>query len=113
MFENIGPKIRELRLQKGINLNEFAKEIDISQGHLSELETGKAKSIKFSVLERLQTELHIFPEDGHTAFSDRIKRIELQLVKLDAHDPLYAEHLLHQMESGIEWFLNSAKKSSD
>ena len=113
MYENIGPKIRELRIRKGVSLNDFAKDLEISSGYLSELETGKAKSIKFSTLEKIQMELHVFPEGTNSAFSERLNRLELQLITLDIQDSLYVEHLLHQMESSIDWFLKHQKKSSE
>ncbi|MCM3768385.1 helix-turn-helix domain-containing protein [Neobacillus niacini] len=108
MLENLGEKIRELRIQKGIGLNEFAKILEISPGYLSQLETGKTENINFTLLQRLQEELALLPlnlekNDDATA---RLNRAIQQVKILQKVDEETAEFLIHNLETSIEWFLD-------
>ncbi|MGM9986446.1 MAG: helix-turn-helix domain-containing protein [Bacillaceae bacterium] len=104
MIQELGKHIRDLRNRKGIGLNEFAKELDVSAGYLSNLETGKSKTITFDVLEKIQNELNILPLESRSPYTHRMKRIEYQLSELEKKNPIYSEFILHNMESSIEWF---------
>jgi transcriptional regulator with XRE-family HTH domain len=108
MLENLGEKIRVLRIQKGFGLNEFAKILDISPGYLSQLETGKTENINFTLLQRLQEELALLPlslekNDDATA---RLNRAIQQVKILQKVDEEAAEFLIHNLETSIEWFLD-------
>ncbi|WP_040204052.1 helix-turn-helix domain-containing protein [Neobacillus jeddahensis] len=108
MLENLGERIRKLRIQKGFGLNEFAKILDISPGYLSQLETGKTENINFTLLQRLQEELallplNIEPNDEATA---RLNRAIQLLRTLDNKDKVAAEFLIHNLETSIDWFMN-------
>lgn len=108
MFENLGEKIRELRIQKGFGLNEFAKILGISSSYLSQLETGKTENVNFTLLQRLQEELALLPltlqTDDETI--NRVNRAITQIKLLQKVDEEAAEFLLHNLETSIEWFLN-------
>ncbi len=104
MLDQLGKQIRELRTKKGTSLNEFAKELDISSGYLSNLETGKSDTIKLSVLEKLQSELHLLPLNSTSYLSPRLQQLEQKLIDLEVQDPKAAEYLLKNLEDGIEWF---------
>ncbi len=49
--------------KRKISLGELAERIDITQGNLSVLKTGKAKAIRFSTLEAICRELDCQPGD--------------------------------------------------
>ncbi|MCM3167925.1 helix-turn-helix domain-containing protein [Peribacillus frigoritolerans] len=109
MLEHLGQQIRQLRVRKGKGLNEFAKELHVSAGYLSNLETGKSETIKLDILEKIQEELKVLPIDSMSSFSQRMKRIEQDITELEKKDPLYAEFLLQNIENSIEWFKERTK----
>ncbi|MGE7604018.1 helix-turn-helix domain-containing protein [Peribacillus sp. NPDC097675] len=108
-LENLGQQIRQLREKKGKGLNEFAKELNVSAGYLSNLETGKSDTIKLTILEKIQEYLKVLPIDSTSNVSQRINRIEQHIKDLEKKDPLYAEFLLQNVESSIEWFKKRTK----
>lgn len=109
MLQQFGQQIRELRKRRGIGLNEFAKELQVSSGYLSNLETGKSETIKFNVLEKIQEELKILPLEASSSYSNRLQRIEQQIAELEKEDPLYTEFLIQNLENSIEWFKKHKK----
>lgn len=104
MLDQFGKQIRELRERKGISLNEFARELDVSPGYLSNLETGKSDTVKLRVMERLQTELNVLPLSSTSYLSSRLQQLEQKLLTLEAKDPRAAEYLINSLEDGIDWF---------
>lgn len=106
-LKHLGKQIREIRIRRGIGLNEFAKILDVSSGYLSNLETGKSDTIKLDVLEKIQAKLKILPLETTSNFSERLKRIEQQLADLEKKDALYTEYLIQNLEHSIEWFNKS------
>ncbi|RFU71450.1 XRE family transcriptional regulator [Peribacillus saganii] len=109
MLQHLGQQIRQLRTQKGKGLNEFAKELHVSAGYLSNLETGKSETIKLDVLEKIQEELKILPVETDSSFSQRFRRIEQNVAELEKKDPIYAEFLIQNIENSIEWFKARSK----
>lgn len=105
MMQELGKKVRELRIQKGIRLNEFAKELNVSPGYLSNLETGKSDTLKLNVLEKLQNELFVLPIETKSSFSERLQRVQQQLVVLETKNLKEAEFLMQQIENGLDYFL--------
>ena len=108
MLDNLGEKIRELRIEKGYGLNEFAKIIDISSGYLSQLETGKTENINLTLLQRLQEELALLPLNLETndETNARLSRAVQQVKALQNVDKEAAEFIIHNLETTIEWFMN-------
>jgi transcriptional regulator with XRE-family HTH domain len=108
MLKNLGERIRELRIQKGFGLNEFAKILDISPSYLSQLETGKTENINFTLLQRLQEELALLPLSVETdnEMESRLNRAIQQVKILQEIDKEAAEFIIHNLETTIEWFLN-------
>jgi transcriptional regulator with XRE-family HTH domain len=108
MFQDIGQRIRIIRSQKGIGLNEFAKELGVSAGYLSNLENGKTETIELSLLEKLQEELALLPLPSDSEAVDewnfRLQRAASQLQELAQHDSHSAHYLLESLERGIDWF---------
>lgn len=106
MLKNLGKHIRSLREEKGISLNDFAKELGVSSGYLSQLETGKTETIQLKVLEKLQEELILFPlvlEEEE--FTSKFTRIQQQHKKLSSSNPVAAMYLLSTFENGVNYFL--------
>jgi transcriptional regulator with XRE-family HTH domain len=106
MLRHLGQRIRLLREQKGITLNEFAKELGVSPGYLSELERGKKERITFQVLDKLQEKLAILPieniEDEESCRFTSLHRYYGELVETN---PEAAAYLLSTFENGIQYFL--------
>lgn len=113
MLKRLGQRIRNLRERKGVTLNAYAKELGVSAGYLSNLETGKTETIPLSLLETLQKEFAIFPiassenEDVH--LSVRFSSIQQQYQSLVALNPQAAEYLLASFENGMDYFLKEKK----
>jgi transcriptional regulator with XRE-family HTH domain len=110
MLKGIGVQIRTLRKQKGISLNELASKVGVSRGYLANLETGKTDSIQISVLEQLQNELKILPDElvkklaEENEFDLKLKRINLLLKELHNQDPSETEFLFQMIEKRYELF---------
>jgi transcriptional regulator with XRE-family HTH domain len=56
-MENIGPRVKALRLSKRLNQQELADRCGVSQPAINKIETGKTKTVKGYVLEALAREL--------------------------------------------------------
>ena len=103
MLLDLGEKMRELRLQKGYGLNEFAKILNISPSYLSQLETGKTENISFSLLQRLQEELALLPLNLDE--NSRMRRLFQQMDLLKEVDEESYEFVLFSLEANIKWFI--------
>lgn len=103
MLLDLGEKMRELRLQKGYGLNEFAKILSISPSYLSQLETGKTENISFSLLQRLQEELALLPLNLDE--NSRMRRLFQQMDLLKEVDEESYEFVLFSLESNIKWLI--------
>lgn len=106
-----GQQLRQIRQQKGIGLNEFAKELGVSPGYLSNLETGKTQTIQLEVLSRLQNEFRIIVDDDVPAddfVALRTERISLMLQDLYRTNQPAAEYMMTLVEQGIQLFENSS-----
>lgn len=115
-MKNIGQQIRLLRVQKNIGLNEFAKELGVSPGYLSNLETGKTQTIQFDVLDAINEKLKLLPEfesnSNETGFEYRMKRSYGMLSQLHKEKPDSAEFLLSHLEKGLELFFNDSHRTN-
>lgn len=113
-MKNLGQRVRAIRINKGIGLNEFANKLGVSSGYLSNLETGKTETIHLSLLEKLQDELDVFPTvdlgEVDDKFLYRIERTNLLLKQLAENNPELTDYLLSTVEKGIDVF---NKKSSN
>lgn len=107
MLQNIGPRIRTLRTDKGISLNTFADKLNVSPGYLSNLETRKTDTIQLSILEKLQSELHILPIESEEwdELDSRLNHAKKQLKELEQCNPDAANYLLTTFEKGLELLL--------
>lgn len=107
MLQNIGPRIRTLRTNKGISLNAFAEKVNVSPGYLSNLETGKTDTIPLSLLEKLQSELYLLPIESESSdeLDSRLNLAKRQLKELEQCNPKAANYLLTTFEKGLELLL--------
>lgn len=107
-MSNFGQQLRQIRQQKGIGLNEFAKEIGVSPSYLSNLETGKTQTIQLEVLNKLQQELHMIITKDVSRNDDptvwRTDRISELLLDLQHTNPIAADYLMTMVEQGVELF---------
>ncbi|WP_078549291.1 helix-turn-helix domain-containing protein [Litchfieldia alkalitelluris] len=101
-----GTMVRTYRAQKGYTLSEFAAKLGVSVGYLSNLENGKNVTIKLSILEKLQDELHIDPfhskQTEDSMFERRIERASKLLRECQQINPSYTEHFLSQFEQSLD-----------
>jgi transcriptional regulator with XRE-family HTH domain len=110
LFTDIGQKIRTLRTQRGLSIQDLAKKLDVSVGYLSNLETGKRENIQFTLLQKLQEEFSLFsPELGDTLeknddFELRLLHINQLLRKLNEVDQEQSDYLISLVEKGTELF---------
>lgn len=116
-MRHLGQQIRNIRQKKGIGLNTFASQLGVSAGYLSNLETGKTDTIHLSLLEKLQSELTLFPnfdqeDETISELSLRIQRIHQLLKQLETSNPEVANYLLSIVEQGIEVFIKDSNPSS-
>ncbi|MBU8852759.1 MULTISPECIES: helix-turn-helix domain-containing protein [Priestia] len=113
MLTNIGEKIRILRKQKGLGLNELAAQLECSRSYLANLETGKTDTIQFSFLDKLQEELNLFPEEliqnfmEENEFDLKLKKMNQLLKELELKHPEQAHYFVSIVEQGVNLFSNS------
>ncbi|OEH86580.1 hypothetical protein BHU72_09980 [Desulfuribacillus stibiiarsenatis] len=110
-----GPKLRLIRMQKGIGLNQLANKLDISSGYLSNLERGKTDTIPLTLLNRLEQELSLSVSeliggrhDNHAQgqpfdeYDYRLKICFNELAELQKKDIGFADYLITIVEKGLE-----------
>jgi transcriptional regulator with XRE-family HTH domain len=110
-MSNFGQQLRQIRHQKGYGLNEFAKELGVSPAYLSNLETGKTKTIQLDVLSKLQQELHLHVDESDSKVEPvvwRAARICELLLDLHARNPDAADYLMTMVEQGVEQFASGS-----
>ncbi len=56
-MDNIGPRVKALRISKRLNQQELADRCGVSQPAINKIESGKTKTVKGYVLEALAREL--------------------------------------------------------
>ncbi|QOY36645.1 helix-turn-helix domain-containing protein [Anaerobacillus isosaccharinicus] len=112
-MKNFGQKIRTIREQKNIGLNQMAARLDVSSGYLSNLERGKTETIPLSLLEKLETELNFSKSEFFATnkqqdaldFNElhyRIDRCCEHLKMLENKRPELADYLVTVVEQGLE-----------
>ena len=99
---NIGPKIKELRVMKGLTQEELADRSELSKGFISQLErdlTSPSIATLVDILNSLGTNLKEFFSDD----SDE------QIV---FHDADYCEKYDAELKNKIEWIIPNAQKNA-
>lgn len=116
MFENFGQKIRSLREKKGISLNQFAKNLNVSPSYLSNLETGQRTKVDLSFLQKIEKELNIVsfefktsPTSDFNDFHYRAERLLQDLVTVERTNPSAAEYWLNTLEEGLQLYHNKGE----
>ena len=84
-------KLKELRLQKGLSLQDAANLIGISKTHFWDLETGKSKNPSYDLLEKISDKFGIsisslVNEDIETNGNEDLKVLFRQMNNLEQSD---------------------------
>lgn len=84
-------KLKELRLQKRLSLQEAADLIEISKTHFWDLETGKSKNPSYDLLEKISNKFGIsisslVNEDVQSHENEELKVLFRQMNNLDQRD---------------------------
>ena len=84
-------KLKELRLQKGLSLQDAADLIRISKTHFWDLETGKSKNPSYELLEKISNKFGIsisslVNEDIDTNENEELKVLFRQINNLEQSD---------------------------
>lgn len=84
-------KLKELRLQRGLSLQEAADLIEISKTHFWDLETGKSKNPSYDLLEKISNKFGIsisslVNEDIQSHENEELKVLFRQMNNLDQSD---------------------------
>ncbi|MEB9613176.1 helix-turn-helix transcriptional regulator [Bacillus cereus] len=106
MITQLGQTIRNLRKQKGISLQNFAEQIEVSPGYLSNLETQKTDTISLTLLAKLNEEFDLFPSLNHTTSPHhelhfRLDRVCELLKTLHDTNPELANYFISHIEQGL------------
>ena len=99
---NIGPKIKELRVMKGLTQEELADRSELSKGFISQLErdlTSPSIATLVDILNSLGTNLKDFFSDDN----------DEQIV---FHDTDYCEKYDAELKNRIEWIIPNAQKNA-
>ena len=90
----IGPRIRELRLERGMTLDDLASAAGISASHLSRLERGQTAP-SFTVASRIAKEIGVLSSDLVTIQREQSGVDEALITSLQAHglDPDMSRHI--------------------
>jgi transcriptional regulator with XRE-family HTH domain len=90
----IGPRIRELRLERGLTLDDLARAAGISASHLSRLERGQTAP-SFIVASRIAKEIGVLPSDLVTIQREQSSVDDALIAALQAHGmtPEMARHI--------------------
>ena len=84
-------KLKELRLQKGLSLQDAANLIGISKTHFWDLETGKSKNPSYDLLEKISDNFGVsisslVNEDIETNENEKLKVLFRQMNNLEQSD---------------------------
>lgn len=104
----IGLRIQTVRKNKRLSLQEYAQQLNVSVGYLSDLEQGKKRSVYYHILEELLKEGG-FWEDFQSE-EDTLKKIVLDWKALNESNPAAARYFLRQFEEGMQLFQNIKKE---
>ncbi|MBC9783481.1 helix-turn-helix transcriptional regulator [Heliobacterium chlorum] len=109
-----GNRVRLLREKAGISLNKMAKQLNVSSGYLSNLESGKTENVSVDFLKSLQEQLGLQAclICGHavenkecsgleTTLQLRVYRVQEILNDMAKTNPEQSECLLQLLEHGL------------
>jgi transcriptional regulator with XRE-family HTH domain len=106
----VGKKIRDLRKSKGLTITEFSKELGVSAGYLSNLETEKTETISISLIEKLEKNYHLrlfqSKDKLSSEIDDQVERLSKGLVELYELNKDQADYLIDTLQRGLNLFLS-------
>ncbi|WP_249414047.1 helix-turn-helix domain-containing protein [Alteribacter keqinensis] len=104
----MGQLIRRLRTENEYGLNDFAREIGVSPGYLSQLETGKTNNIEWETLAKIDNMLGLFtyssPFKADDPFVFEMEKSFKELKELAEKHPNEADYLLTSLRHGLTFF---------
>jgi transcriptional regulator with XRE-family HTH domain len=104
-MENIGPRVKALRLSKRLNQQELADRCGVSQPAINKIETGKTKTVKGYVLEALARELSsttgfiLYGSDNEASHEHDMMMAEMSAIFRDL--PISDKEMILRMARGI------------
>ncbi|SFS75877.1 helix-turn-helix domain-containing protein [Paenibacillus sp. BC26] len=110
-MRTLGQQVRNMRIENDIGLNEYAKELEVSAGYLSNFETGKTDTVQLKVLEKILVDLGLTSEVMDSTLDQRIRRITSLLVTLHNESPLAFDYFANNIEQGVRLFSSLHNKS--
>ena len=85
---NIGNRIRELRLARGLTMNDLADAVGVDQANISRLETGKQKSFTEQSLNKIANALNVslgelfIPSDPkNTVYNNSKDKVKVKVIQ--------------------------------
>ncbi|MEK4038896.1 helix-turn-helix transcriptional regulator [Paenibacillus sp. FSL F4-0122] len=105
-MRTLGQQVRNMRLQRNVGLTDYAQELGVSTGYLSNFETGKTETIHLAMLEKILSDLGIgkFDVELDSATAQQLNRINSLLTKLHNESPEAFQYFTNNLEQGIELF---------
>jgi len=113
-MNEIGLYIKTIRQQRGVDIMDFARELGVSPDYLSNLESGKTRTLQLEIINKLQNEFQLIETNEIEPYIEndagaRIEQLALSLRALHEHDPKAAEYLIGIVEQGFEWMISTGK----
>ncbi|AIQ43417.1 helix-turn-helix transcriptional regulator [Paenibacillus sp. FSL R7-0312] len=111
-MRTLGQQVRNMRLQRNIGLSDYAQELGVSTGYLSNFETGKTETIQLTILEKILNDLGLGSSDVEvdSATEQQLNRINSLLIKLYNESPEAFQYFTNNLEQGIELFNKPSNK---
>ncbi|OMD40704.1 helix-turn-helix domain-containing protein [Paenibacillus odorifer] len=111
-MKTLGQQVRIMRHQKNMGLSEYAQELGVSSGYLSNLETGKTETIQLTILEKILDDLGLGTSDMEvdSAIEQQLNRIKTLLHQLHKDSPEAYSYFTSNLEEGVQLFSNSNNK---
>ncbi|OZQ62777.1 hypothetical protein CA600_21170 [Paenibacillus sp. VTT E-133280] len=105
-MRTLGQQVRNMRLQRNIGLSDYAQELGVSTGYLSNFETGKTETIHLAMLEKILSDLGITLSglEGNSEIEQQLNRIKSLLAKLHSDSPEAFQYFTNNLEHGVKLF---------
>ncbi|WP_282937292.1 transcriptional regulator [Paenibacillus sp. RC67] len=117
-MNEIGLYIKTMRQQRGVDIMDFARELGVSPDYLSNLESGKTRTLQLEIINKLQNEFQMIEDNEVEPYIEnnvgtRIEHLAVSLRALYDSDPKAAEYLIGIVEQGFEWMISSGMLQQD
>ncbi|MCZ8511034.1 helix-turn-helix transcriptional regulator [Paenibacillus filicis] len=106
-------QVKQIRLQRGVGVSEFALELGVTPDYLTNLENGRTRTIQLEILSKLERELASWAgrneetgerEEPDTQSALRAARLAFSLRELHRRNPEAADSLMRIVEQGLLLF---------